>query len=239
MKFLLHAIITALSTLLLLLPYTGNAIGSENLFIAGAEGGGGTEPSYAAFIATVIPFPGSRLGDGFVQRYWVDFQGYRYQGGARDVDAMAVGAEAAFGFQKSWKSGWAGSYVGARYTNTTLSPDDINSRVRGNQVRTKLQGEGDLELLPDFRVGGIACYVFGTSSYWARARFLALINNGIKTGPEAIAHGDPDYRAWQAGWVVTGFQPLPNSDLGIKAGAKITERLGIDGYVGIEMSYPF
>ena len=48
--------------------------------------------------------------------------------------------------------------------------------------------------------------------------------------------GDPSYRAWQFGWVVTGFKPLPGFTMGVKASARITE--GVDdvyGLVGIEL----
>ena len=92
-----------------------------------------------------------------------------------------------------------------------------------------------MDLAEKWKLSGIASYTFGADSFWVRTRLLYRLNQYLSTGPEAIHMGDPSYRAWQFGWVVTGFELLPDVRVGVKAGARITEGADVEGLVGIEL----
>lgn len=199
-------------------------------FLAGGELSG---RDYYTYLGTIIPFPGSRLGNGWVQRYWVDYYGYGYAGGPGTVDATAWGAEALLGYQVSDpKRNWAALYLGARYTDTRLSPDDPGSDVRGGQLGVKAQAEGETWLAERLRANGIASYTFSTSGYWTRARVLQTLPNNLHTGPEVVFAGNPEYNVWRLGMVVGGFRPL-GGYLDLKGGYSSSSN-GSSAYGGIE-----
>jgi len=216
-----------------LLATAPGAWAGEKLFLTGAEVG--TSDNYYTFLGLLAPLGDNHLGDGLVQKYWVDFLGYSYDTN-QTITAQAVGVEAMLGYQMSSSSAWGGIFAGARYNNTSLSPDDPGNDTRGQHVWAKGQVEGGMDLAESLKVSGIASYTFGADSFWMRTRLLYRLNQDLSTGPEAIHMGDPNYRAWQFGWVVTGFEPLPGLKLGVKASARITEGADdVDGLVGIEL----
>ena len=121
------------------------ARGDGKLALAGAEYGGDNGYYYAGLLA---PLPGSDLGNGFVQRYWVDWLRYEYDNGNRTITAKAPGAAAALGYARSTGQGSFSVYAGPVYRHTELSPDDRNSDVRGAQwgMNLSLQGEHRLDI---------------------------------------------------------------------------------------------
>jgi hypothetical protein len=215
-----------------------HAAAGDMLLISGAEGGGGNGYNYYVFTGLVAPIPGNNLGNGFVQRYWVDVLGYNYET-FRRINATAVGLEGALGYQKAFSRGWGAFYVGGRYATTWLSPDDPGNKVGGGHVWAKVQAEGECDLTHAWKVNGIASYLFSVSNYWLRGRIMHRLNNDLFTGPEIIAQGDHSYKAWQFGWALTGLEPLPKTNLGVKAGVRLTEKLGPGGYLGIELTKLF
>jgi hypothetical protein len=239
--FKVQLVRTCLSILLLLTLSIDNrpAQAGDVLFLSGAEGGSGKSYNYYTFAAVVAPLFRNNLGDGFVQKYWVDVLGYDYPAGNQTINATAVGLEGALGYQLSGPNGWAAAYSGVRYSNTWLSPDNPGSRIRGSQTRAKFQLEGERILAADFKLNAIGSYVVESDSYWARGRGLYRMYREVYTGPEIIAHGDPDYRAWQFGWVFTGFEPVPKGSLGFKAGVRKIEKAETSGYFGVEFSKLF
>ncbi len=230
LSLLCRAIVMALWIGLFSTP-TG-VLAGEKLFLTGTEVG--TGHNYYAFMGIVAPLGDHPLGNGLVQRYWGDFLGYRYDS-SQTIEALAVGVEGMLGYQMSGASTWGGAYAGLRYNNTSLSPDDFGNDTRGQHVWVKGQLEGGMDLAESWKVSGIASYTFGADSFWTRTRLLYRLNQNLSTGPEAIHMGDPSYRAWQFGWVVTGFEPLPGFTVGVKAGARITEGADVDGLAGIEL----
>jgi hypothetical protein len=210
------------------------------LLLTGAEGGaGGDTYNYYTYAGLVAPLLHDNFGNGFVQKYWVDFLGYNYPANGRDIKATAIGVEGALGYQRGGENGWGGIYGGIRYANTWLSPDNPDSSVRGSQARPLLQLEGERTLSEDWKINGSGRYLFISDSYWARGRVMYRVSKQVYTGPELIVHGDPDYRAWQWGWFVTGFEPVPKSSIGFKAGVRKTEKADLGAYFGLEFSRMF
>jgi len=223
--------------LLCLFMLTGIQAGADGkLALAGAEYGRDNGYYYAGLL---VPFPGSDLGNGFVQRYWVDWLRYEYDNGTRTITAKATGAAVALGYAKSAEAGSFSVYAGPVYRNTDLSPDDPGSDVRGARWGMNLSLQAERSLDESWRANGIASYTTGTDSYWTRGRLTRSFYTHHDIGVEAIFHGNDDYNAWQAGFVLLGFQPAPHTSLGFKAGAKKTSGEALSGYVGIELARNF
>jgi hypothetical protein len=210
---------------------------AESLFLTGAETSRDGDYVYAAFL---LPFPGSTLGNGFVQRYWAEWLRYEYVGGTNQViEAKAPGFEAALGYQKGHENGYFGTYAGIYHRNVSLSPDDPNSTVRGSQTRLRVQVEAEQRFATAWRVNGIASYVFVQEGYWLRARLLRAVRGPVLFGIEGVAQGDPEYKGNQVGLVLTGFEPVPRLSLGFKLGAKKIEGRSTNAYVGFELGKVF
>jgi len=196
--------------------------------------------SQYAYLGTVLPLSGQHLGQGFVQRYWLDYVTYRYEKTPQqDIDAKVVGGEAALGYQQSSAGSWWGAYLGARYADTRLSPRDPDNRNEGRQWHAKLQLEGETELGGGWRINGIASHLIGDSSYWARLRLQTVLSNHWHAGPEVIVQGDPYYSAYKVGAFVGNIKLGASSALTIKAGLSKPESDSASLYGGAEFYIPF
>jgi hypothetical protein len=232
--------------LLTLVLWAAPAAARDILLFSGVEGGGGggtSTENYYTYVGVVTPILNKEFGPGFMQKYKVDFLGYSYPIGSgltsQDVTATAVGVEGSLGYQFGGEHGWGGGYAGARYSHTWLSPDDPKSEVRGSQLRPLVQLEGERSLNEDWKLNALGNYLFISDAYWARGRVMYRILNKVYTGPEFTAQGDPSYKAWSGGWFLAGFQPMPKSELGFKAGARKVEGGNTGAYLGIEFSHMF
>ena len=119
---------------------TPAAAQSERLFLAGAEL---ADTAYYGYAGLVLPGPGGSGERGWLQRYWIDAFGYEYDAGPGRVEAEAYGLEASLGYGSSSERGWASAWVGLRYTDTDLSPDDPTATARGSQTGFKFQLDGE------------------------------------------------------------------------------------------------
>lgn len=208
---------------------------NESLLLAGTEAGGGTTYAY---LGVLLPAGrDSRIGRGWLQRYWLDWLRYRYE----DVDtvrARAPGASAALGYHDAsgtWR--WA-LYGGLGYRNTDLDPDRPSADVRGSQTAPFVLGEIGRDLTPDWRFSGLAHVAFDPDSYWTRARIVKLSDMpsiaGI--GVETVVQGDPNYNAEKLGVVLEGAAADNGIQINIKFGFGRVDRGDFDAYAGIELS---
>jgi len=212
------------------------AVAQDRLLLAGGEY---SDAAYYTYSGLILPGPGPREnGRGFVQRYWIDWFGYQYDGAPGLVEAEAYGAEAALGYGASSESGWATFSVVARFTNTDLSPNDPTATARGKQWGAKFQVEGERDLAPSWRAGGIASYTAGQDSYWARGRVMRRLDESQALGAEFIATGNTEADATAAG-VVYALQPKASRwSVNLKAGYRFQQ--DADGaYGGLEFGYGF
>ena len=220
--------------LALLLCFATTAGAGEKLLITGAEGGAGDTENFYTFAGLIMPVFGEKLGNGLVQRYWVDILGYSYDTN-QEIDALGFGLEGALGYQTSSSKGWAGAYLGLRYNNLSTSPDDPGNDNDNEHVWLKTQLEGQWNFAEAWKLTGIASYLFAADSYWMRTQLLHDLNMGLTTGPEVVFMGDPNYRALQLGWVVSGFKPTPTTNVGVRVGVRLTEGAGANGLIGVEL----
>lgn len=203
---------------------------AERMWLAGAEAGADAEYAY---LGTIAPWPGGRLGEGLATRLWVDWLHYTFESGGREVEADAPGAEAALGYLWSFTDGGAGAYLGAAYRNTSLDPSDAQSEVEGAQVGAKVQIEARRRI-SRWRTEGIAAFTTNVDAYWARGRLGYATGWGYTQGVELVVQGGPDYEITQAG-LVFGDIPLGAGHVHLKAGVRHTEDVGDTGYIGVEL----
>lgn len=208
----------------------------DRLALAGAEYGDENAYYYGGLL---VPFPGSDLGNGFVQRYWLDWLQYEYDNDTRTIKAEAPGASVALGYGKAVTAGSWSIYMGPVWRNTNLSPDDKGSDVRGSQWGANISLQGERRFGEDWRVNGIASFTTGTDSYWTRGRLTRKLQSGQSVGVEAVFHGNDDYSAWQAGVVMLDIRLTPVTSLGLKGGARKTSGEDIGAYLGIELTRSF
>lgn len=214
-------------------PKLSNA--SEWLGLAGAEMA--ERGSAYAFAGAIVPLgPDAALGQGWVQRYWLDWVEYRFDSEGEQVRARAPGFSASLGYQNSDGAGSWAAYIGAGYRDTDLTPDRPNAKVRDAQSALLLLVETDRRFAETWRFTGAIQYSAGPDSYWSRAKFL---NRSSADGPwwgwEIVFQGDPDYKAYKLGLVLDEVSVTSRMSLNFKLGAIKTKGLETDAYAGIEM----
>ncbi len=205
----------------------------ERLWLAGAEVSPGNSYAYAGVL---LPAFGGNLGEGFVQRYWVDRVTYRYDSNGQTIEAKGPGAEAALGYVTPTTGGSLSGMLGLVYRDTRLSPDDPDSAARGAHWRVKAQGEFNHALTDELDLDLMASYVLGQRGYWSRARLGHALGNGLRAGPELVIQGDPDYRVTQYGAFLTGLRLSSSVQAGVKAGMRDQRDESTRGYLGLELT---
>lgn len=193
-----------------------------------------------AYLGTVLPIFGQHLGQGWVQRYWLDYVAYPYEKlPSLNIDTEVTGVEAALGYQQSSANSWWGAYMGARYANTRLSPVDLGNENRGGKLRLKLQAEGETELGAGWRINGNASHLVGDPNYWVRLRVQTMLKNQWHIGPELIVQGDSNYSAYKVGAFLGNIKIGKSSALMLIAGVRKPENDAASPYAGAEFYIPF
>jgi hypothetical protein len=203
-------------------------------------GGEGSRDNQYAYLGMVMPLSGQRLGQGFVQRYWLDYVGYRYEKQPFEyVDAGVTAVEAALGYQQSTANSWWAAYLGAHYADTRLSPNDPDNDSEGKQLHARLQFEGETDVAAGWRGNGIVSYLVRDFNYWVRLRLQTTLENQLHIGPELIVQGDAYYDAYRLG-VFVGNIPLgETSALTLKGGLSQSSDTSASLYLGAEFYIPF
>jgi hypothetical protein len=216
--------------------FSTTAAADDRLLLSGGEY---SDAAYYGYTGVILPGPGRKDGQGLMQRYWIDRVGYEYVGGPGIVKAEAWGAEAALGYGTSSAAGWSSFWIGARYSDTSLSPDDRTATARGTQVGAKLQVETERNLSPRWKLGAAASYITTQQSYWLRARSMHRMTRVASLGVEAVAIGNDESESQSFG-LVTSFQPAPTGwSVALKAGYRTQKDTGDGAYAGLEFGYSF
>lgn len=223
------------SLLLVALATAPAAYGADRLLLSGGEY---ADAAYYGYAGVVLPGPGRENGRGLMQRYWVDRFGYEYDGAPGRVKADAWGAEAALGWGSSSAKGWWSAWAGARYTETSLSPDDVTATARGSQLGVKFQLEAERRLDDRWRAGAMGSFTTTQNGYWVRGRLMRSATPRLALGAEAVAAGNDESDSVSAGLVLT-WQPAASGwSVGVKSGYRQQE--GADGaYAGLEIGFGF
>ncbi|MDP1928411.1 MAG: cellulose biosynthesis protein BcsS [Thiobacillus sp.] len=207
------------------------------VILTGVEGSRDTQ---SAYLGGVMPLPGQRLGQGFVQRYWLDYVGYSYEKQPfQTIDSAVTAVEAALGYQYSKANSWWAGYLGAHYANTRLSPNDPDNDSQGKQLRARLQVEGETDVAAGWRGNGIVSYLVGDFNYWARLRVQTTLANQLHIGPELIVQGDSYYDAYKLGLFVGNIPLGETSALTLGGGVSQSSNEAASLYLGAEFYIPF
>ena len=236
-KSVLPVLFVSLITLALLFPGTASAAGW--LGLAGAEAG--ENHNAYAYVGAILPLGGqSELGNGWVQRYWLDWVRYRFNSDGTETQARAPGLSASFGRQGSDGDWHWGIYGGAGYRDTRLSPDNPSARMRGSQIYPLLAMDLSRYFAAKWRMDAAASFTFSPASYWSRVRVLHRLEDGvIYHGIELVEQGDRDYHEYKVGYVIDGLKTSRSGSIGVKIGMDQTSGLAAGAYAGIEYVYAF
>jgi hypothetical protein len=169
---------------------------ADQLYLVGGQYGANS--SYA-FLGAILPLPGNSLGHGFAARVWSDYLTYDYQSAGRKIDASAWGGELAGVYQFSGAWGWSDLSVGARYRDTSFSPDDPANRARGGRLYLTLGADGAYNIDQDWRIRGIATYTSTVTGYFLQPMIERAVSNTVWIGLDATFQGDQSYRQVYAG----------------------------------------
>jgi hypothetical protein len=230
MRIALHA-----TVVICLLGISANSSAAERstLLLGGAEYSPGN--SYA-YLGQVAPLSEDPSGNEFVRKLWLDWSKYRYQGGGgQTYYVSAPGAAISLGYRGATEDHWWAAYAGITYRNSSMSPVDPASTVRGAMLRPQLQLEGEQSLDQRWKVAGNGSYIQGQQAYWVRGRVLRNIWSGQQIGLEAITQGDPTYSANQFGVLLAGLKAGNTLNIGFKAGVSRETNLSSHPYFGIEL----
>lgn len=212
-----------------------DASAEDRLFLMGGEVGAA---SYYSYAGVVLPGPGREAGRGLLQRYWVDAFGYEYDGGPGRVKARAYGGEAALGYGTSSALGWVSGFLGARFTDTDLTPDDNTAEARGQQLGLKAELQAERALATHWRGGVIASYSSQQQGYWLRGRLTRGAAGAQYVGPEVVMAGNSESRSKAIGLVYGTRLRESSWSAAVKAGYR--DDSGDDGvYAGLELGYAF
>lgn len=209
----------------------------EGIVLTGVEA---SRDNQYAYLGMVMPLSGQRLGQGFVQRYWLDYTGYSYEKQPfQTIDSAVTAVEAALGYQQSNANSWWAGYLGAHYADTRLSPNDPDNTNEGRQWHARLQLEGETDVAEGWRGNGIVSYLVGDFNYWARLRLQTTLGNQLHVGPELIVQGDSYYDAFKLGVFVGNIKLGETSAVTLKGGVNKTSNESASLYLGAEFYIPF
>jgi len=209
----------------------------EGVVLTGAEA---SRDNQYAYLGVVMPLSGQRLGQGFVQRYWLDYTAYSYEKQPfQTIDSAVTAVDAALGYQQSNASSWWAGYLGAHYADTRLSPNDPDNDSQGRQLHARLQFEGETDVAEGWRGNGIVSYVVKDFNYWARLRLQTTLKNQLHIGPELVVQGDSYYDAYKLGVFVGNIPVGQTSALTLKGGVNQTINESASLYLGAEFYIPF
>jgi Cellulose biosynthesis protein BcsS len=191
---------------------------AEGMYLAGGEYG--PSSSYA-FVGTVLPLPGNKIGSGYAVRLWGDYLTYNYLSLAKTVKASGWGGEASGIYQFSGAWGWGNVSLGARYRDTMLSPDDFNNRARGVHIYGTAQVDGGYNLDASWRIRGVANLTSTVNGYYLQPAIDRAVDGSLRLGVDATLQGDESYHQKSVGANLT-FGIGSRSDVGIRVGATIS-----------------
>lgn len=156
----------------------------------------------SVYAGGTLPLPGSSFGHGWSVRGIAGVGRYSYDGGpAAVIDAKYRSGEIDAIYQASGAWGYGNVGVGARYTDTKLSPADPTNRRDGGKLGAVLTADGARNAGP-WRVVGFASYGTGLRDYYTRADITRRIGTSkVRLGVEGGLQGDTDYRRRMLGVV--------------------------------------
>ncbi len=202
------------------------AMAADALALAGVEVARNAGYVYVGYLGAL---PGSTLGNGWVHRQWLDGLQYSYDT-TQSIRARSPGFSTALGYHGGDASVAWGAYLGLRFADTDLSPDDPGNVNRGFHTRAQAQVEYRVpRVVGGAEFDGLAQWEFGSRSWYARARL-----NGWAVGPELVWKGSPEYHAVQIGATMRLYDTRAGEHLTLKGGLDRQSGRSTGPYLGLE-----
>ncbi len=206
---------------------------NDSIYLTGLEISKSNSYYYIGYISAL---PNSKLGNGFVQRIWIDHLSYEYSGGSGYTEAKAPGVSYSVGFQKSNEQYSFGAYLGVQDRNTKLSPNDPSNTSNGNNFAVitaldftkKFSNSHSLELMGNHspEIG-----------YWSRIRYIH--QRDLSFGPEFSVQGNDSYRNTKIGLFIGNIKIVEKTTAQLRIGHSKNDDLRGSTYFGIDINRSF
>lgn len=195
-------------------------------------GGAGVGADEMAYLGATVPVGGS----GFALRGIVSTSQYKYRSAGTRITSDQVQGEVSALYQRAGPNGYFDLGVGARYTDTDLSPGDPGNRSQGDEWDVVLSMSGQTAPGP-WRAAGFASYAVDSEDYYVRAELTRAVRPSVRLGLEAVLDGDPNYDRRRAG-VLLGVSTSPRWEAHIAVGASDSKaRDGAYASIGFRRSF--
>lgn len=179
------------------------------------------------------PLPGSELGRGWAVRGAAALGGYDYESGATEVEGDYRQAELILVRQTSDDWGYFNLGVGARLTDTELSPADPGNARSGSVWDALIVADG-MARSGAWETTGFVSWGVETEEYYARLDVTRRLGSGRwRLGAEVLAEGDPMYDRQGAGFVAIHGEP---SAIAVRGAIGVR---GGEGYVSLGLVRTF
>lgn len=211
-----------------------NVAAKESLLLAGFQAGTENEQYY--YFGGVVPLrQQDKLGNGWVQTWWIDNATYQFTSGATLVRAQAPGLRYSIGRQYSRKGAGGGWQLGVSARNTRLNPSLPMLIAKGLNTGIYALLEGQRDLRNRWKLGLIGSSVAGSFvSYWARVRLVKTASSERRLqGIEYVISGDPDYQLTTIAYVNGGWK-VGDARVTARAGISKTRGMSQSVFIGFE-----
>lgn len=194
-------------------------------------GGGEVGGDKSAYLGVVAPLPGATQTQGWAVRGVVSGGRYDYETQGVEIEGEYVQGDVFLVRQNAGAWGYVNFGVGARYTDTDLSPNDPGNDRNGSKADAVLTADG-VRRFGAWETGAYAEYGVRMQAYFLRADVTRAVGGaGLRLGVEGAIEGDENYDKQRVGAVAV-LQRSDALSFRVSAGVKTSDN-GDDGYVGL------
>lgn len=191
-----------------LAPVFGLALATATCGGAGAQprptvfGGVGLGADELAYAGLTLPLASTGPGGGVALRTMVSRSINDYRSAGRRIESEQRRGEASLLYQAFGRWGYVDAGLGARYTDTDLTPQDLGNPNRGGRWDPVVSLSGESSPDRPWQTAGYAAYGFKSEDYYARAELTRAVRPSLRLGAEVILDGDPNYDRRRVGAVL-------------------------------------
>lgn len=207
---------------------------ADSVWISGASLADDTAVGYAG---VTLPLHGDRrLADGWQHSVVVDFVRFDYDQAGVTINGRASGLKYTLGHEFALSTGFLRLGLGARVTNTRLSPEDPGNRSRGTQTRGLAELQWRTVDGAQWPSRAFAEYVVGARRSNVSAFIGRRLANGLAIGPQFTSSGDPSYRVHGVAISLGGWK-IGAAEASVHLGAQHREGGDTGPEVGFDLTF--
>lgn len=179
----------------------------------------------------------------FTSKLFGSYLYYHYDAEPGEIDAEGPGLKLHIGAKYFDPGRFFIITGGLDYRDTSLSPDDRNSRVRGAKTGASVEVMYSDDITDRHVMELLGSYSTIGDSYWGRVRMKCVLSSlpesdqgrRVLAGLEIIGEGNSDYSAFRIGPLVELQLTAKRVSLLLNGGFKHTNDLSGTAYAGIEL----